>query len=633
MLVALSIGLINVCITFPSYAQAQVPPSQITDQAAQQQNPQFQEEKNRQLQERIGDITKPPLIPPRIDDVLKSRTKFLITEINIIGAKAVPYYELEKLKKRYINTQMGSEEIDQLMRDIRNLYDNFGYGLVQTAIGDQDISTGKLTISVLEGQLQSLVVCKNGRERRGIDTAFRIPNNSLFRIRRYEQGLDNLDALFTFRPIVSQYLDDNNSIGCNRISTKEADFAQGSSGDILVAPGSEYGLSRVFISTIQPRPFWLSGGSDNYGSSTTGRTRINASLGIEDLFGLYEQIVTRASSTRDFSRGANRARNIGIDLGVPFGYWRINGYYSYYDYRTTIATANQPFVTKGSQQYFGGDISYVIARSRKGVLSVDTGLDIKDTTNFIDDVRLTNSSRRLSVLSIGINYRGSLVGGSYFVGITLNKGLDILGAFSDQNVNRTIPRAQYTNLELVSDFQRSFFLPGTYRQLLEWYAARSSGYKMAETDRQRLLNEPAPFPDFTLRSTLSVTYAPHAVFGSEKIQIGGPFTVRGFDTENLSGDVGGYIRNEVSWYPKVSYRSWALRNIGRPSLFGGFDIGTIINDYAEASQEKTLTGVSFGARIAGRNISGETRVELPVVKPAYFNDRRAIYRFNVMMRL
>lgn len=620
LVVALNSGLLVVAI--PANAQTS-PPPQISDQARNAQAQQLQEEDARRRQSQIGE---PDVLPRFItpQTLASNGLKVPIRTIAISGVSPDLVGEIDALKEPYLNKPMGIDEITTLTRAIREQYDRHGYGLIQVRVGEQNLATGVLELSVLEGRLENLVICKNGKERHAPKTAFRIPEGSLFKIRRYEQGLDNLDGLFSYRPVRSEYVNDPNDKareGCARVRMTRGDDSAGSSGDVLVAPGRENGLSDVIISTRQPRPFWVSAGVDDLGSSATGRTRVNAGFAEEDLLGLFEQIAVRGSHTSDFSSGADRARNLSADVSMPFGYWHAGGHYSYYDYRTTIVTANQPFVTYGSQRFFGGDISRVLTRGRKGVLSADLGFEIKDTENFVDGVKLTNSSHRLSVVSFSLSHRGPFLGGSLYTGLAISQGLSAFGALRDQFASRAIPHAQFTNLAFNGDFQRSIYLPGTHAKLVDWV-------RLDKPDKG-----PPPFPDFTIRSSLSASWAPQALYGSEQVLIGGPFTVRGFDETNLSGDVGGVVRNEVSWYPHVSYRSWALRRIGRPSLFAGLDAGTIIHSYSEPSQEDTLLGATFGGRISGRNLSAETRVELPVASPANFASRHAIFRFQVSMRL
>lgn len=565
--------------------------------------------------------------------------KFLIRSIVLDGVSEPFKRWIEPLRARYLDTEMGLQQVADLINDIRAAYDAHGYGLVQIAIPEQNLSGGELKLLVLEGRLESFLVCKNSKTRQAADTAFRVPEGEQFKIRRYEQGLDNIDRLFTFRAVHSAYDASSDKAECARIAPKgdaiSADRGRRRSvGDVLIAPGTLVGFSNAIVSTRQPRPLWLSAGIDNNGSATTGRTRINGAVGLEDLLGLYEFISVRGSHTSDFSTGGDRSRNIGADFNMPFGYWSLSANYSYYDYRTTIVTANQPFVSSGSQRYLGFDVSRIVSRSPRTNLAVNLGLDLKETKNFVDDVKLTNSSRKLAVLSAGASARHRFASGEAYANLSLSRGLAAFGALDDQTTTRSIPRAQFTNVALSGYVQHSFYAPGTCitRKNLDKLLQGSPDLNSACRARLSALTA-QPFPDFTISSSFAASWAPHALYSTEKVQIGGPYTVRGFDKQTLNGEFGGYVRNELSWYPRLSEESPFLNIIGRPSLFAGFDVGTIINDFAEPSQEKTLSGLIFGGRLTSRNITAEARVEAPIIAPASFTEKHALFRFLVNVRL
>jgi hemolysin activation/secretion protein len=613
---------------------AQGPPTNPPGNVAGNQESLIRQQQQERDEERARQNLPAPRAPFSIilRQTQESGRRFKINRVDVAGVSERFKAEVDALTSARAGSEMGKNEIERLVADIQQVYNRRGFGLVQVRIPEQDLSKGELHLSVFEGKLESLIICKDGKTRTGPDMAFRLPEGGLLKIRRYEQGLDNIGRLSTFEPVASSYHEREEAASCANVQ-QEVDVvlaaqAQRSIGDVLIVPGTKYGYSEVIVSTRQPRPFWVSGGADNFGSAQTGQTRLNAALAVEDILGLYEQITVQGSHTSDFSEGADRARNLGGYINVPFGYWNLAASYSYYDYRTTLSTGGQPFISEGSQRFFGLDLSRVIVRSADHNIGLSASLDLKEVQNFIDGVKLSNSSRKLAVLSGGVSGRGRILKGNYYANITIARGLSAFGALRDQFSARDVPHAQFTSVSATFDYQRPVYLPVGHKLLLEWY-------KAAQAYSEGKGSDPGtqPFPDMLLKTSLSASWAPHALYGSEKMQIGGPFTVRGFSDQNLSGDFGGYLRNEISWFPRLSDNSRFLNRIGRPSLFAGFDVGTILNDHAEPSFEKSLAGAVFGGRLSGRNLSIEARVEAPLIKPAAFTGQHALFRFQVNLRL
>src|SRR5207247_681975 len=96
-------------------------------------------------------------------------------------------------------TCMSAQAIDDLRGEIYARYDAAGYALVQLYVAAQDMSQGQLTLAGAEGPLDHYAINKNGEPRKGLNNAFLARPGDPFKLRRYEQGLDILGALRTYR--------------------------------------------------------------------------------------------------------------------------------------------------------------------------------------------------------------------------------------------------------------------------------------------------------------------------------------------------------------------------------------------------------------------------------------------------
>lgn len=523
-----------------------------------------------------------------------------ITTISIDGASAIDRTKIEAIAAQFTGKCLTSGDLDDIQNDIYKLYYDSGYPIAQSYIPEQDLSAGRLSILVVEGRLEKIVTLKNGKQRRSTKSAFPPHVGELFNLREYEQGLDIIDGLQSYRyvdpPIVFKPKDD------------AASPARGETrADVELSPGDKVGTSIVTVRSYQARPIYAIIGADSNGSSSTGRTRINAGITTEDLFGGYEALTVRGSHTSDFSHLADRARNLSADLALPFGYWSFHASANYFDYRSMVQSQGASFVTTGDQSTYQADLDRVVLRDHANVVSVGIEAAIKDVNNFIGDVKLDGSSRRLTTVGARVSHRGRVLGGAIFSALDLTQGIRAFDALADHQLVKEQPHTQFTRITGSIDFQRQFALG------------------------ERATDHPRSF--LQLHSYLTASWSPQALFGTEQVLIGGPFTVRGFDESSLSGDVGSFMRNELSLYPRLSLEPLAAKLVGLPSLFIGLDGGWIVRDYANPTQERGLAGVSGGVRVASRLVRAEARVDAPIASPSGFGRHRPTFRFSVSLTL
>lgn len=591
-----ALKLLAICLTVQA-AWAQAPSADAIIRQQESQRRQEDLDRRRLDAEKIHPFTPPAQSQFEISSDFDLDA--VITEITIEGVTIISESEIKEITTRYLGQTMRQLRLP-LAQDLHNRYIKAGFGTIGLRAPQQDLNSGKLRLIVLEPHAEAAVLCKNGKPRRGFNTLFPLDRGQLFRLRAVEQGIENIDRLDSFAP-----LEDSDelvsSVDCAEQAklTKPARSGAGGKASVVVVPGARYGYRVPVVSMYQPRPFWVSAGADDYGSQSTGRERFNAAFGVDDALGLFESFAVRTSHTADFANGADRARNLSGELSVPLGYWSFGFNGDYFDYRSTGSALNQTFVSTGNQTTFAMNVGRVLRRDQNSVLSMGVGVGVKETENFIDDVRLSGSSRTLTSFNSNVSYRAAIRNASIFASIGLAQGIDAFGSPTDAHLSRSDPHAQFTNLTASASVQYAFPLGGIGR----------------------------PSDHITLRSYLFASWAPHALFGTEKIQVGGPFTVRGFSKISLSGDAGGFVRNEAIWYPRLPTNGAFCQLLTGLSLFAGLDGGWINRDYADGVQEQAILGSAIGARVSRRNLSFEGRVEKSITGPDPLASEGAIFRF------
>ncbi len=115
-------------------------------------------------------------------------------------------------------------------------------------------------------------------------------------------------------------------------------------------------------------------------------------------------------------------------------------------------------------------------------------------------------------------------------------------------------------------------------------------------------------------------WSPDRLYGSERLTLGGESSVRGFKEQYLSGDNGGYWRNEMN------YTLFTLPVIGQVSAIAAIDGGWLQQDAKDPWASGTLWGSALGLSTASRYYSSQFTVGVPVKYPAWLApDRFSVY--------
>jgi hemolysin activation/secretion protein len=177
----------------------------------------------------------------------------------------------------------------------------------------------------------------------------------------------------------------------------------------------------------------------------------------------------------------------------------------------------------------------------------------------------------------------------------VSHGLPFMGAEYDRNPTPTTPRAQFTKMTFGGSYYRPFDLGGA---------------------------------NFSWSSRFSGQWSEHTLYSAERFSIGSRYSVRGFHEDSLSGDTGGFIRNELTLnVPDFSEQSPnAAKVLGTMQLYAGYDVGAIKTDDKEAEERGTLQGAAFGVRTSGGYLVMDMSVAKPLDAPAFMqNDDYEFY--------
>lgn len=352
---------------------------------------------------------------------------------------------------------------------------------------------------------------------------------------------------------------------------------------IEILPGDNPGYSIVNLTATPEFPLTSAISFDNSGQKSTGQGQLNGSLTANNLLGLADQWFIGGGRSSAFSH-ARDAQNFQAGVSVPYGYGLLDYSYSWSDYRSTINNNGFNWLSHGDSQAHRLTGSWVFFRNGDIKTGLMAGLSQRSSHNWLNDTLLSSSSRRLTSFQLGINHTQKIVGGVATFNPTFSRGMSWFAAEHDAGKRGDLPKAEFRKWSLNASFQRPI------TQDLWWL---SSAYGQWSPDR---------------------------LYGSERLTIGGESSVRGFKEQYLSGDNGGYWRNELN------YRLFTLPVIGEVSATLALDGGWLQKDAQDPWASGTLWGSAVGLNARNRYVSTQFTLGVPVSYPSWLApDRFSLY--------
>jgi hemolysin activation/secretion protein len=514
----------------------------------QQQQLLRQNQQQRESLERATPIVRPaaPALP-----ATPSGPCFTIHHITLDGTTLIDERQQQKLVQPWLGQCLDMARINELTNNVSDWYISRGYITSRAFLTEQDLRSGELRLAILEGKLEKIRM--DGAPERELKMAFPGLQGKILNLRDIEQGMEQI----------------------NRTRTTPV--------QIEILPGTQQGWSVVHLTATPEFPLSASVSFDNSGQKGTSVGQINAGLTGNNLLGLADSWFVSGGRSSAFSN-AKDAQNFAAGVSVPYGYSLLDYSYSWNNYLSTIDNNGYLWRSSGDTETHRVNLSHVLFRNGDIKTAVSLGLSHRINRNYLDDILLESSSRRLTSLLFGLNHTQKMFGGVATFNPTFSRGMPWLDAESDGSKNGDLPKAQFRKWSLNASFQRPV------ADNLWWLA---SAYGQWSPDR---------------------------LYGSERMTIGGESSVRGFKEQTLSGDKGAWWRNELN------YTLFTLPVIGQVSALAALDGGWLHADRLERYSAGTLWGTAGGLSAANGHVSSLFTVGLPLVYPDWLGpDHISIY--------
>lgn len=377
-------------------------------------DPVLEEERRRALEERtntLGNFEQSGGAPDPGPAQQRSGPCFQIDTLTVEGVTLLSPGELAAIIAKYVPNCMQGADIQAIMRELDGIYAERGHITSKTYIPPQNLTDGSLTLSMLEGVVENVLLVdgtaqvETPRGERQLTTAFPNAEGTLFQLRDFEQGLDQM----------------------NRLQSVEA--------TLRLLPGEEPGGSYALIQRVQTDPVRAYARIDNQGSESTGTNRLSFDLEWDDLLGIND------AWTLGYA-GSQNTNALSISASAPYGYWTFSSNLSYSEYLTPLSPIAELF---GSSRSARIAADYVYSRDQTTTTKLRFNIQNRRGTRAINSVELT--PQPLTTISAGIQHLALTPTARNSFDADLVVGTKWFGAIEDGSANAAItPQAQFVKL-------------------------------------------------------------------------------------------------------------------------------------------------------------------------------------------
>lgn len=490
---------------------------------------------------------------------------FPIRQILINGAEHLSESERQQLLQPYQNHCLGTSQLNELLKVITDYYLDQGLVTSRAYLPQQDLSRGQLQVLVVEGHLEKLkAAVDSGLSARELAMSFPGREGELLNLRDIEQMVDQL----------------------NRLPSNQAQME--------LIPGQAAGGSDVLVKNTAQAPWRASLSRSNDGQKSTGEQQWGTTLDWDSPLGLADQLMLRGGhdAVSDHQRTSSNAY---ANYTLPYGWWTFNYSYSQSDYRSLAEANGFGFKQTGDSQNHQLHAERVIHRNALSKTSFNAGLSYLRTNNFIEDSKLALSSNRISEAQFGLNHGRRL--GNAFVNLDLGlqQGIGAFDAQSNHDPAPWEPNARYRKYIATLSYLQPFNLWGE---------------------------------SLSFSSLATGQHSEDVLFSSQRMSLGGLGSVRGYKDQSLSGDSGGYWRNDLRWSRPVT---WPVL---RPLLaeYGaslGYDQGVIQHDRYNGEQHGRVSSNSLELFARGQHLAASVTFAHSLERPEVVSEREAPIYFSL----
>ncbi len=401
--------------------------------------------------------------------------RVLVRGFVLKGVGAVPEAELQALLQPYTGRELSFAELSAAAAVVSNHYRGQGYFLASATLPAQDLSSGQVTIQMLEGRVSQIELRPDASVRLG--TA---------RARRY------LDALVRPGQPVQE-----DSLERALLLTQDL---PGVRARAELSPGAALGETAVAVDLSEGSLIDANIGLDNSSNRYTGRRRVTAGINLNDPSGIGDQLALLVSSTgSDFKYArAGYVMPVGAS-GTRLGL-------SYAGLRYRLGEEFEALDARGTAKVGQVLLTHPLLRTRRASLQLRVAYEDKRYVNSASGAQLSDKLVRTVPVGLVFGAQDNWNGGGY-----TSASIDLTPGHLDLSGNAANAAADAVSERSAGRFLRTNYL----------------------LSRQQRLAGPV-----SLLASVSGQFATSNLESGEKISLGGPGRVRAYAAGEASGDEG-----------------------------------------------------------------------------------------------
>jgi len=333
---------------------------------------------------------------------------FNLVDVKLTGSTLIDQPMTDMMFAGEIGTCITPELIGGALERLNGYFLDAGFVTTRAYVTPQDLKSGTLEITVVEGTIEDIHLNENSPEdRRRIRMAFVARPGDILNINDIDQGLAQMNR----PPSVVATLN--------------------------LIPGNAAGQTIVRIDEKLVRnPVRYKLGLDNSGSQGTGTAKSTLGVDADNLLSMNETISVSHIGSADTNA-------LAVSVTLPIGHNTIEASSSYSDYLSDVDQFTQIFGRTDSREL---KLTRFLFKTDTGDVKAEVSLAKKSTRRTINDLVLT--PQRLTTARAGLKYSGRLENGvSLSANLYLAAGTELLSATRDVGLDKTAPRAQFRKLQ------------------------------------------------------------------------------------------------------------------------------------------------------------------------------------------
>jgi hemolysin activation/secretion protein len=306
-------------------------------------------------------------------------SSMLVQSISISGNQELPTSALQPLLSDLIGTQQTLSQLNAAAGRITAYYRSRGFAVARAYLPAQEISNGAVSVSVIEGRIDS----------------YRVNNQSRLsgqRAQAYFSTIQSGDVIKSAQIDRSLLLlQDTPGVGGSRATLQ---------------PGASVGTSELLVEVLPGAAYSGSVALDNYGNRYTGEYRLSGTLNINSPLQMGDQLTLSGLSSGE------RLSFARLAYQLPLGSQGLRVGAAYFDTRYKLGQEFASLQAHGSASSTSVFASYPLVRSPLKNLSATAALENKRLNDQIDSTA-TDTGKTVRVASLGLvgSVQDSLGGG------------------------------------------------------------------------------------------------------------------------------------------------------------------------------------------------------------------------------